>query len=235
METKLIPSRNRLFCNYLSLPIFIILLTFSLFISTAMAQSWYVKPSSEIPLRRGQGTDYKILAIMPNGTEVTIVEENEPWVKVVTKDDKEGWVLKRYLSLEKPLHEVVATLKKKNADLEETKASITAEKDELTNRNSKLEQDLNNCTADLTEVREQYQTLTQDTADVMLIKKNLTSSREAITKLQTELSAVSKENVQLKSSQDIKWFLTGGGTLIFGCIAGMIFSRSSRKKKSSLY
>jgi len=200
-----------------------------------MAQSWYVKPTSEIPIRRGQGTDYKILAIVPNGTEVTIIEEDEPWVKVATQEGKEGWVLKRYLSQEKPLHEVVTILERKNASLQEAQTTTSAENEELVTRNTKLQQDLDNCTTDLTETREQYQTLTQDTADVILTKENLTKSRGAVVKLQKELSTVSKEYDQLKSAQDIKWFLTGGGTLIFGCIIGMIFSRSSRKKKSSLY
>jgi SH3 domain protein len=235
MENKLIPSIIRLFCNSLSFPVFSIILTFSLFVSTAMAQSWYVKPSSEIPIRRGQGTDYKILAIVPDGTEVNIIEENAPWVKVVTQEGKEGWVLKRYLSQEKPLHEVVTILQRKNTDLEEVQAVVSTRNDELTSRNIKLQQDLDNCIVDLTETQQQYQTLVQDTADVILIKENLTKNRGAVVKLQKELSAVSQENKQLKSSQDIKWFLTGGATLIFGCIVGMIFSRSSRKKKSSLY
>jgi SH3 domain protein len=235
MENKLIPSIIRLFCNSLSFPVFSIILTFSLFVSTAMAQSWYVKPSSEIPIRRGQGTDYKILAIVPDGTEVNIIEENAPWVKVVTQEGKEGWVLKRYLSQEKPLHEVVTILQRKNTDLEEVQAVVSTRNDELTSRNIKLQQDLDNCIVDLTETQQQYQTLVQDTADVILIKENLIKSRGAVVKLQKELSAVSQENKQLKSAQDIKWFLTGGATLIFGCIVGMIFSRSSRKKKSSLY
>lgn len=235
MDNKLIPSTIRFFCNSLSFPIVLSLLIFPLFITTAMAQSWYVKPTSEIPLRRGQGTDYKILAIVPNGIEVNIIEEDDPWVKVVTKEGKEGWLLKRYLSMEIPLNEVVTTLQKKNADLEEAQASISAEKDEFSSRNNKLQQDLDNCIADLTETNEQYQTLMQDTADVMLIKNSLATSREVITKLQKELSIMSDENKQLKSTQDVKWFLAGGGTLIFGCIIGILFSRSSRKKKSSLY
>ncbi len=216
------------------LPVFIILMIIFFSVSLAVAESWYVKPSAEIPVRRGQGTDYKIVAILPAGAEVTIVEDEAPWVRVLTKSGRDGWMLKRFLGQEKPLQEIVEKLRKENASLKEQQGSITTQIDKIGNHSEQLQQELDSCLAGLTKTEEQYQTLKTDTADVMLIKDNLAQSEQTISTLQQERSVVSEENERLKGNQNIKWFLAGGGTLIFGCIVGMMSSRS-RKRKSSLY
>ncbi|MFW2366149.1 MAG: hypothetical protein ACN4GW_07010, partial [Desulforhopalus sp.] len=90
------------------------------------------------------------------------------------------------------------------------------------------------CVADLSEIRAEFQALQDETADVVRIKNDLTASEELVTALRKEMSIVTAENNQLKGNQDIKWFLAGGGTLIFGCIVGVASSRS-KKRKSSLY
>ncbi len=69
--------------HYFRLPLLAIFLFF-ISVLPAIAEVWYVKPSAEIPLRRGMASDYKIIAILQNGTQVSILEDKDPWVKVVT-------------------------------------------------------------------------------------------------------------------------------------------------------
>lgn len=217
-----------------SSPLLFLLIILFFSISSASAQSWYVKPSSEIPVRRGQGTEFKIVAVLPAGAEVTIIEDEDPWVRITTRSGREGWMLKRYLGQEKPLLEVVETLRKENATLKEKQSAVTTQNVEIGSQSDRLQKELKGCIANLTETQERYQTLEHDTADVILIKNNLAQSEQTIKTLQQQLSGVSDENERLKGTQNIKWFLAGGGTLIFGCIVGMMSSRS-KKRKSSLY
>ncbi len=234
MKDTLIRGKNRSMNRLFLFPVLLILSFSTLSVSFTFAQSWYIKPSSEIPLRRGQGTDYKILAIVPNDTELNIIEDNAPWAKIRTLDGKEGWILKRYLTQEKPLKLLVDTLRSKNTALMENQATTKKENDKLVVLNKKLQQELDGCLANLVDTRQQYQTLTEETSDVIRIKDNLAQSRQTTTRLQQELASVSEENGQLKGRQNIKWFLAGGGTLIFGCLVGILLSKS-RKKRSSLY
>jgi SH3 domain protein len=203
------------------------------FSSTATA-SWYIKPSSEIPLRRGQGTDYKILAIVPDGTEVTILEEADPWVKVTTQEGKEGWVLKRYLSQEQPAHQIVEVLRRENTTLREANIAFTAEREGVIEQNVGIQKDLDNCIAELGVTREQHRLLLQDSGEIVETKQSLEQGRKTIALLQQQLDTLSVEMQELKKSQDIKWFLAGVGTLVLGCIVGMVISRT-RRKKPSLY
>ena len=205
-----------------------------LWTNSVQAQTWYVKPTAEIPLRRGQGSDYKILAIVSDGVPVSIIEENDTWAKVTTTDGKEGWILKRYLTQQTPLDQVVTTLKSENRTLEQQLTETRAENEELQRVQEALENTLANQKQELATLAEKHNTLVEDTANVITIKSNLEKSREAITDLQQKIGVVVAENNRLKASQNIRWFLAGGGTLILGCIIGLIISRS-RKKKSSLY
>ncbi len=217
-------------------PFHIILCVFCMIIvaGNSLAQTWYIKPSAEIPLRRGQGTDYRILAIVADGTAVNITEEDESWAKVTTAEGKEGWILKRYLTKDKPLQIVVETLQQENASLSAKLALLQAKNSELKEFNTALQNTLDNNNKELESTTGKYQKLMEDTADVIAIKKNLDQSKQTITKLQQDLGSVAAENKRLTASQNIRWFLAGGGTLIFGCIVGMIFSKS-KKRKSSLY
>ncbi len=205
-----------------------------LFASNSLAQTWYIKPSAEIPLRRGQGTDYRILAIVADGTAVNISEEDESWANVTTAEGKEGWILKRYLTKDKPLQIVVESLQQENASLTAKHALLQAKNTELKEFNTALQNTLDNNNKELESTTGKYQKLMEDTADVIAIKKNLDQSKQTITKLQQDLGSIAAENKRLKASQNIRWFLAGGGTLIFGCIVGMILSKS-KKRKSSLY
>ncbi len=200
----------------------------------ALAEVWYVKPSAEIPLRRGMGSDYKIIAILQNGTQVSLLESQPPWAKVVTPKGKEGWILKRYLEQDKPLRTVVEKLREENESLKKENVSISSTVDEITGQNSTLNSELAARMTELSDTQDQYRTLTEDTADVVLLKENFDKSQETIKTLENELSMVTNENDKLRSNQTIKWFLAGGGTLIFGTIVGRTSARS-RKRKSSLY
>ena len=204
------------------------------FINVALAQTWYIKPSAEIPLRRGQGTDYRILAIVPDGTAVTITEETDSWAKVTTEEGKEGWILKRYLTRDIPLGTVVESLKKTNSSLTEEMTLLQTKNKELEEFNTALQNTLNMNKKELLETTDKYQKLMADTSDVVAITSTLEQSKQTIAKLQQDLGSISAENKRLSASRNIKWFLAGGGTLILGFLFGLVMSKS-KKRKSSLY
>ncbi len=216
------------------LVILLALSTLTVTATTVFAQSWYIKPSAEIPVRRGQGTDYKILVVLENGTKVSILEENDAWVKIQTQNGTEGWMLRRYLSKQPPLDIVVEELQTKNADLQKLEARISQELSSSVTTNSQLKSELSSCATTLNKTKEDFRFLEEETADVIAIKNNLTKSEKQVTELSTELKKVSQENEYLKRSKQTKWYLAGACTLIFGWLAGHL-SAKSRKKRSSLY
>lgn len=205
-----------------------------LFGSAALAGTWYVKPSAEVPIRSGQGTDYKILSVAPDGLKVELLQEDDPWAKVRTEGGTEGWMLKRYLSTEQPLSTVVDSLTAQKEKLEKRCEEISLKFNELSEVHARTEQELNTCIAQRDEIGQNYQTLKNDTADVIKIKQSLTTKVQEVQSISQRLTAVEQENKDLKRNTSLKWFLIGGFVLFVGWFIGMITGRAG-KRRSSLY
>jgi SH3 domain protein len=203
-------------------------------VSDARAETWYVQPSAEVPIRSGQGTEYKILSVVPDGMSVAILEEADPWVKVRTPGGAEGWMLKRYLSKDPPLSDRVSTLQARNEKLEKENETIRRELEELSAAHSRSQQELNACITERDEIRSNYQSLRADTADVITIKQNLTDKVQENQLIRQQLAELERENTNLQRNTSLKWFLAGGLVLLVGWVLGLISTRS-RRRKSSLY
>jgi SH3 domain protein len=208
------------------------------------AENLYVKPSSEITMRRGKGTDFKIIAVLKDGTPVELLAEADDWAQVRLESGKEGWVLRRFLSDAPPLGQQVELLQREKEVLTDTTQSLksrvdqlSSEKDEIERRLSdekaEVERELNQCVVERTTINEDFLTLQEDTADVVQTKTDLESARTRVEDLERQVGTLQKENDRLGKTEMLKWFLAGGGVFFLGWLIGMI-SKKSRKKRSSL-
>lgn len=199
----------------------------------AVAQTLYVKPSSEITLRRGQGTDFKIIAVVRDGTAVELLSEENEWAQVRLPEGKEGWVLRRYLSETPPLGQQLEQLEQEKAALTRTTETLQQRLDETNAEKDRIDREYQLCLTEHSDISDKYMTLQDDTADVVQTKEDLKQAQARLVDLQAQLSTVQQENEGLAKSQTLKWFLAGGGVLFLGWIIGL-FSGRSRKKRSSL-
>lgn len=56
--------------------------------------------TANLKLRTGPGTNYEMILILSNGTELTVTDNSDPgWAKVRTASGKEGWCSKEYLRI----------------------------------------------------------------------------------------------------------------------------------------
>ena len=199
-----------------------------------IAAEWYVKPTTEVLLRRGQGTDFKIDAVISDGTKVTLLEVDGDWANIQLENGREGWTLKRYLSDKKPLQEQVTELEQVKGELEEKLEEGNTRFTELVEVNSRTEQDLTGCTVELDTIRNDFNQLQQDTADVVQTKELLATSEKQLIELSNRLTGLELENAEMKKNSSMKWFLTGAGVLLGGLFLGLIFGKRSKKRYGSL-
>ena len=211
-----------------------LLLLLCLCSSTMYAAQLYVKPSAEVPVRRGQGTEYKIVAVVADGTMVTLLEENEGWARVQLKSGKQGWILKRYLSSDKPLQDQVAALTQAKIQLKEQLTKTDGRLTELLQVHNKTEQELTDCMARRDTIKADYQRLQQDTADVVLTKKKLAETQQQLSELTNRMTDLQLENTGLKKSSALIWFLVGAGVLLTGWCIGLLTGKRTKKRRSSL-
>jgi len=199
--------------------------------STSLAGSWYVRPSAEIPLRTGKGQEYRILAVLQEGSQVKLLEDNGTWARVRTSSGKEGWMVRRYLSTSPPLEDVVAKLKARKVQAEKRAAYISKKLDKVSSASNQCKHNLEVCILERDRTKKAYEALKVDASNTIYLKQSLSKTTKQLQEIRQKLIATEEENRHFKNNDRIKWFLAGGGVLILGWIAGLIAGRG-RKRKS---
>ncbi len=197
------------------------------------ADTRYVTPSAEVVVRTGQGTEYKIIGMVKDGDAVDLLEESDSYAKVRLEDGKEGWMLKRFLSVKPPPSVVMLSQQTENEKLKKREIELSQKVEEVSAILSKTEADLQAVLTERDQIRTDYQNLKQDTADVIQIKEDMVKAKQENESLVQEMASLKEENNTLTKNKSINWFLAGGGMLLVGMFIGKLFGRS-RKKRSSL-
>jgi len=197
-----------------------LLITLLAVATSAAANTTLVSNEPEVPVRSGQGTEYKIISLLQKGETVTSLEEDVYWIKVRTATGREGWALKRYLSSPLSIDDAFSF----PTDISEH-AKETGPADE------QMPDTLHPEAAILTENPIPLQP--EQTAP-SLAKQQLEESGKELEELRDKLALVTLENKELQKNERIQWFLAGGGVLLIGWIIGLITCRSRRRKPSLL-
>jgi SH3 domain protein len=193
----------------------------------------YVKPSSEVVIRTGKGTEFKIVAMVKDGTSVEFLEEDESYLKVRLANGAEGWMLKRFLSEEPPLSIVVETLRNENSRLSTETTAAAQKTEELSEALIKAQKEVTGLIAERNQFKNDYGRLAKDTADVVKIKQNQKKTAQENSALTDKLFQAEQENDLLNKDKTRHWFLAGAGVFLIGILFGKM-PGPSRRKKSSL-
>jgi SH3 domain protein len=200
----------------------------------AVAETWYVTPNAEVAMRTGQGTEYRILAAVPEGTKVTLLEEEGTWARVRLSSGKEGWMPKRFLSTSPPLKDIVAGLRSERERLVQRNSDLSTRVDSLEQEQSKLGRELDACLTAREQLQGDYETLRADAADVLNVKQALSGTVQELQETKQQLATTRQENEHLRDNERIKWFLAGGAVLVAGWIIGLVMGRGRRRRPSLL-
>ncbi len=200
---------------------------------SAEAEVRYVKPTSEAVVRRGQGREYKIIAMVKDGTSVKFIEENEGFAKILLKNGKEGWILSRFLSTEPPLNELVDSLRTQKEAILQRELEKNQRLDTLSTNLASTKKELDSTKNERDQILSKYKKLRLDTTDVIKINDDIQKISLENNTLTQQMEILKQTNETLRSDYAVKWFLAGGGVLILGMLIGGI-TRGSKKRKPSL-
>lgn len=199
----------------ISVSIAAIILTSS--IPAAGAEQYYVGQRMEITMRSGPGVSYKVIAMLPSGNGVTMLEYGKDWSRIQTLDGKDGWVLSRYMTKEKPVTLMINDLQEKNRQLSTTLEKIKAENIALLDIKEKL-----------VGKEKEYNALKLRSSDFLEIEQKYNDTVK-----QLEAQKVLIERCNSQSHKEILYsFSIGAGVLIIGIILGI--SAKKRQKSSFL-
>jgi SH3 domain protein len=216
-------------------PLCIILfgLTMVLTVEVTAAEIRFVRPSVEVPVRKGQGTAYKIVKLVRDGDRVELLKEEDAWARVRIGEKAEGWMPKRFLSTEPPPVKLVQLLRTDNEQLKKKNAELSGELTGLKEAQANTGAELSSCIALRNTIQHQYQSLEADTANVVAIKNKMVAAEKELIEVRAALTAIEQQNSDLKRKTALTWFLAGGGVLLLGWIIG-VFTGKSRRRRPSL-
>jgi len=116
---------------------FIILIPFILFPFPTYSKTMYVTDTLYIMARRQPGLDFNIVDRLTSNERVNILRTEESWAQISFKDNRTGWVLKRFLTAEIPKPIQIEELKKTLND--QAEKIIALEKENITLNQRKAE------------------------------------------------------------------------------------------------
>jgi len=212
----------------------------------AHAETQYVSDNLIIMMRSGAGGDYKIIKTLKTGTPLQVLEDAGEYYRVKTKDGKEGWVLKRYITTDVPKPIIIAGLKRKIAKLKDSieklkgeraalKEDINSEKGLHKGEVKKLKRSLSEqngriykLNRELHKTTKEYKKLLEDSANVIKVVSERDRLKKSNAGLIAGNTSLKKENKRLFWKRNIIYFLAGGFVFFIGWIVGQV----SRRRRS---
>jgi len=214
----------------------LLLMVSLLSVVSAEADTRYVSDQIVITLRRGPGTEYKILKSLPTGAAVEFLEEEDNYLKVRTKDGSEGYVLKQYVTTTLPKAYAIARLEKERAQLQERLAAMakraqgwTAEKEELRRQVADVQQAFSSEKGKRARLAKKHETLLEGAKNVADLLKERDQLKAENEKNAADLAKLRQENDDILRKAIVKWFLAGAGVLFVGWLMG---KRSRPRKRA---
>lgn len=202
------------------------------FSANGLAETMYVTDMLKLTLRSGPSTEHKILSVVESGQQVEMLEPGDDWSLVRFGDDKEGYVLTRYLMAE-PAHSVrLAQLQTKHKALMQQAATLLEENTRLRSDNKKFKSSSDGSEKALKKLHSDYDKLKAGSADYIELKEKYKTVSGQLAEQTKRADALDEDLRAIEINQYIKWFLAGSGVLLVGFIVG--FSARRQRRRSSL-
>ncbi|WP_179957654.1 TIGR04211 family SH3 domain-containing protein [Exilibacterium tricleocarpae] len=197
----------------------------ALLINAAHAEVRYISDVLYVPLRSGQGTQFRIINKgLRSGTKLTVLEEDPggEWTRVETERGIQGWIRNQYL-----LAEPTATLKLRAA--QQTASQLQNRTQTLEQQLAQLQQQNQQLAARLDDSEKQGQTLNNELAEIKTISAgaiDLNSRHQTLMEehqlLQTEIDVLKAENERLGDKSLQTWFIYGAGAVGLGVVIALV-------------
>lgn len=214
-------------------------------VSPVVADIQYVSDLLIISIRESQSPEAPVLGYLPSAATVEVLEETQDRMLIRTEDGIQGWVRKKFIVKDKPKAVIISELKEQIALLEENIKTLQQGSDT---------QGLINT---INEYKKQVATLStsleNEKKSTLILKKNLqqlNATHQALDNKHKksadtikELASIKAENQALKDKVaamppidsnpmlpgNMKWFLIGGGVLLFGFVFGRVIRRGEKR------
>ena len=202
----------------------------------ALAKTAYVTDELQITLRSGEGTEFRILRMLPTGERLTVLSTNEQngYSKVRTQAGAEGYVLTRQLVDQPVARDRLAAAEAEVRSLKAAPGELSSRLAALTEQHSALQKEHEALKQAKTLVDQEYAALQRTASNAVRIANERNELRKQLTSLTREVEDIKQQNRELENKTAQNWFLIGAGVVVGGILIGLILPHLRvRRRKSS--
>ena len=207
-----------------------------LFISiTANAKTIYVTDDAKYTLRSSESTNSKIIKMLPSGTELTVLSEDQKtgYSRVRTGEDLEGYIL-TINTLSKPINKWYLDRAIKKLDsIHQEKTLLNKELIQLKSNNNLAGNSSQSLIQENDKLNKELAGIRKTAADAIQTRRQRDQLQERFISVERQLQQVKRENQTLEDSTNQDWFLYGGFLSLLGVVLGIILPKLSRHRKRS--
>lgn len=203
-------------------------------VATAIADTRYISDTLVVTLRSNTTNDHQVLERLSSNAPVTFLAEQGNFYRVRTPNGTEGFILKQYVTAERPKALMIEQLQAKIATLEADYSQLQAryterqQGNEDVMPNTDLVLQLEEKRSNLKQITEQYENLRESSADVLTLYENNQLLEEQNQSLTREVLVLREENSSFHRSNMIQWFLAGAGVFLGGWLIGKVSRQKPR-------
>lgn len=200
----------------------------------AQTQTRYVTDRTQVELRRGPSTEYRILRYLEAGDRVEVLEQNEAqgFSHVKVGEDAEGWIPTASLIAEPIARERLAAAERNLATARERVTALEGQNQQLTHDLSTTRNELEQTQTNHGAVSRELADLRSAAANVVEIRDNNTSLQQRLGQRDREVEQLSADNARLAARNNQNWFVVGAAVLLAGIVIGLVAPSLRRKRRS---
>lgn len=195
----------------------------------------YVSDVIWLQVRSGPSLKNKIVKSVKSGEHLQVLGEDKEagYTQVRTPDNREGWVLTRYLTNQPIAKEklILANRELDNLRAETKTASERLKQLEQENKALKSERaKLKNESSSTADELKKIKAISADALALDEKTKRLTTRNQ---ELEIQIEALRAENMELKDNRQQNYLIYGGGLVFAGILAGLILPSLRGRKQNS--
>ena len=214
-------------------------------VSPVVADIQYVSDLLIISIREGQGPEAPVLGYLPSAATIEVLEETQDLMLIRTEDGIQGWVRKKFIVKDKPKAVIIKELEEQIALLKEDLKTLQQGSDTqgLINTINEYKKQVTMLTTSLENEKKTTVTLKKNLQQLNATHETLENTHKNTANTIKELASIKAENQTLKDKiaamppidsnpmlpGNMKWFLIGGGVLLFGFLMGRVLRRGEKR------
>ena len=201
----------------------------------AQTETRYVTDRTQVELRRGPSTEYRILRYLEAGDRVEVLEQNaeQGFSRVKVGDqDTEGWIPSASLIAEPIARDRLAAAERNAVTARERAAT-------LEEQNRGLQRDLATTRTELEQTKANHGTVSRELADIRTASANVVklhddnaSLQQRLVQRDLEVEQLTADNARLTARSNQNWFVIGALVMLGGIVIGLVAPSLRRKRRS---